>query len=238
MSRQITDFIGNNVSVGNGIKIFFKFRGEDLNTNDVVLKETGVAIEVGIINDVSFSVNRDISPNFLPGDRNAKGFNSGKRLVTGRISFSVMGRDFMDYIINVLLKDPLVANKLNPGKLFEVNGANFGSRTEPVPEGEVPTLYMKDKKLQYLDQLPLVDIIIVGKGDRINSLSGGTEADRTIFNVDKNFKMGAYYQMVLNRVQFLNDNFGFSAGAPVQDQVLDFVVVGSKESWKEVPVNG
>lgn len=236
MSRR--DYIGNIVSIGNGIKVFMLIKGHFLNTDDEQLKASGVAIELGIVNDISMNTNRDIAPNYLPGNRNPLSFGCGKRLTSGRISLSVIGRDFIDFVVNELVNDPILAGKLKKGKLFDLDTNKFGILTESVEEDELAPVQFVDKKVQYLDQLPPVDLIFIGRGDNLDSLAKDEDSADRIFQVTEDFILNAYYKMVLREVKFLNDNFGFSAGAPVQDQVLDFIVSGGKQDWTLIPQKG
>lgn len=229
------DYIGNVISVGNGIKVFMLIKGQYLNTDDVQLKTTGVAIELGIVNDISMNTNRDIAPNYLPGNRNPLSFGAGKRLTSGRISLSVIGRDFIDFFVNELVEDPILQGKLKKGKLFDLDTNKFGVLTEAVEEDDLAPVQFKDKKVKYLDQLPPVDLIFIGRGDNLDTMALEEDSEEKIFQVTEDFILNAYYKMTLREVKFLNDNFGFSAGAPVQDQVLDFIVTGGKHNWQLIP---
>lgn len=233
------DFIGNSVSVGTGIKVYFFIKGEYIDTTDTTLKDTGVALEVGIVNDIYFQTNRDVSPQYIAGNRNAISFVSGKRLTTGKISFAVIDRDFIDHFVNDLLQKDELKN-LTDTNVFNTN--RFGEITDVSDS----TNFINSKTIEYLDQLPPVDIVLLGSGDLINSmaqvsnfttsgLSSGTDTittvDREIFQIGDNFQFDAIYKLTLEGVKFQNDNFGISAGEAISDQVLDFIVCGAKIPW-------
>lgn len=238
MTRNKRDYIGNIVSVGNGIKCFMVIKGHYLNTDDSTLKQNGVAIELGIVNDISFNSQRDVAPNYLPGSRNPLSFTKGKRLTSGKISLSVTGRDFIDYFVNELMEHDLVKDKIKSGKLFDLNVNKFGVVSKPVPSEELAPVQFRDKKVTYLDQLPPVDLVFIARADEIKSMAFDDDSDNEILQVTDEFILNAYYKMKLKEVKFLNDNFGISAGSPMADQVLDFIVAGGKENWELVPQQG
>lgn len=229
------DYIGNIVSIGNGVKCFMVIKGMYLNTDDKTLKQNGVAIELGIVNDINYNSQRDVAPNYLPGSRDALSFTKGKRLTSGKISLSVTGRDFIDFFVNELLEDPLVKGKLKAGKLFDLDLNKIGSVSKPTNIDETAPVQFKDKKINYLDQLPPVDLVLIARGDVIKTLDFEDSADENILQVGDDFILNAYFKMKLKDVKFLNDNFGISAGSPMQDQILDFIVAGGKETWDLVP---
>ena len=71
MSR---DFIGNSVSVGTGIKAYFRING-------TYLKDGKTAVfEVGLLNDLIVETNRDVAPQFVAGNRSAPSIVTGKQI--------------------------------------------------------------------------------------------------------------------------------------------------------------
>lgn len=241
-------FLGNSVSVGTGIKVYFFMKKDYLYANTLPVKNNlngtaidnlssttnpGLAIEVGIVNDIMFETSRDVAPQFISGNKNAVSYSSGKRLTSGKISFSIFNRDFIDFFINDYLKNRDLKN-LVKDSIFDTN--RFGTETD------ISDSYIQEASIEYLDQLPPVDIVLVGSGDSVSSMfssisdksgSNSTTAG-SLFQIDENFKLDAIFSMRLNNVKFLNDSFGITAGSPLSDQVLDFIVCGSKEPWKEV----
>ena len=218
MSR---DFIGNSVSVGTGIKAYFRING-------TYLKDGKTSVfEVGLLNDLIVETNRDVAPQFVAGNRSAISYCSGKRLTSGKVSFAVFEKDFIGYFVSTYV------SKVDGTKIKtfdDFNSNQFGY--------EYDASQSKDKKnflipsdVKYLDQLPPVDIILVGRGDLINSLA---LSGNDVFQIGSNFKMNAFFKMELENVRFLNDSFGISAGSVLIDQVLDFIVCGKKTPWKEV----
>ena len=232
------DFIGNSVSVGTGIKVFFYIDPQYLNGTT-----TGMAFEVGIMNDIMFETNRDVAPQFISGDRNAISYCSGKRLTSGKISFSVIERDFIDFFVNEFLKGDAVKDLLTNA---DFNTNRFGVETDV----NKPSSFLNlNSEIKYLDQLPPVDIVLVGSAEIVNSMSNvnsfslandpanygnnSTSEVREIFKIGDNFRMDATLFMKLENVKFLNDSFGISAGSALKDQVLDFIVCGQRHPWKE-----
>ena len=213
MSR---DFIGNSVSVGTGIKAYFRING-------TYLKDGKTSVfEVGLLNDLIVETNRDVAPQFVAGNRSAISYCSGKRLTSGKVSFAVFEKDFIGYFIDAY-KD-----KINTFSDFNSNQFGFEYTDD---ESKKESSFLIPSDVNYLDQLPPVDIIMVGRGDKINSLAvDGND----VFKISADFKINAFFKMELKNVRFLNDSFGISAGSSWGDQVLDFIVCGEKLPWREV----
>ena len=216
MSR---DFIGNSVSVGTGIKAYFRING-------TYLKDGKTSVfEAGLLNDLMVETNRDVAPQFVAGNRSAISYCSGKRLTSGKASFAVFEKDFIGYLIETY------RGKIKTLSDFNSNQFGFEYNSEESKKEENFLTELEAKDIKYLDQLPPVDIIIVGRGDKINSLAvDGND----VFKISADFKMNAFFKMELKNVRFLNDSFGISAGSVLLDQVLDFIVCGEKLPWREV----
>lgn len=219
------NFLGNSISVGNGIKAYFYIKPEYLNASTAnSTLQNGLAFEVGIINDLMCETNRDVAPQFISGNKNAVSYSSGKRLTSGKISFSILDRDFIDYFINDFLKQDKLKGIIKD-TAFDTN--RFGTETNGA------STFVVEKDIEYLDQMPPVDIILIGSAEVINSMASNT-SDREIFQIGDNFSFDAYFTMKLENVRFLNDGFGITAASPLKDQVLDFIVCGKRIPWYQI----
>lgn len=228
MSR---DFIGNSVSVGTGIKVYFRIKSEYLyDTKKKANSTVDSVFEVGLLNDIIVETNRDVAPQFVAGSRSAISYCSGKRLTSGKVSFAVFEKDFISYFVKTYT---LSSNRFNLKNLSEFNSNQFGTDYDST-EIKKTENFLKDADIKYLDQLPPVDIIVVGRGDLIDSMKKSSDVKNEIFAINDGFKMNAFFKMELKNVRFLNDSFGISAGSALGDQVLDFIVCGEKLPWKEV----
>ena len=228
------DFIGNSVSVGTGIKAYFRIKSDYLQ----VVSGSGGSLasapassasvfEVGLLNDIMVETNRDVAPQFVAGSRSAISYCSGKRLTSGKVSFAVFEKDFISYFVSTYVSKGS-GTKIKTFDDFNSNqfGYEYDSAASKVDEN-----FLTPSDVKYLDQLPPVDIILVGRGDLINSLA---LSGNDVFQIGDNFKMNAFFKMELENVRFLNDSFGISAGSALGDQVLDFIVCGKKKPWEEV----
>ena len=141
MSR---DFIGNSVSVGTGIKAYFRING-------TYLKDGKTAVfEVGLLNDLIVETNRDVAPQFVAGNRSAISYCSGKRLTSGKVSFAVFEKDFIGYFIDAY-KD-----KINTFSDFNSNQFGFEYTDD---ESKKESSFLIPSDVNYLDQLPPVIIV-------------------------------------------------------------------------------
>ena len=230
---------GMPLSVGAGLKAFAKIKKEylsdevsELLKSDTEVKNEYAVIELGVLSDIAYKTNREITANYLPGSRNPVGFNTGKRITIGQILFKTFDRDAISYITNNLKfigkddkGDRTVSGEsptFNYGANSFVNKALYEQEALIAEKAE-----LKTEHLCYMDELPIMDIHIVGIADSVQSLT--LDNDTT---TDK-FKKNQTYQLILHGVKFRSDNFGISAGAPLADQQFDVYIVKGVTPWKE-----
>lgn len=230
MSRELK---GNALSIGNGITCFMRISPDYINqsiTNDDI-KKNGITIDMGTISDVMYSTQRDITPNYVAGNRNPVGANKGKRFSSGRIVFGTFDQDTLNFIINsVVVKYDTdssssdgIINYLQKGSYF-VNQIEDKTMLTTASESNAANLD-NSQAITFLDELPPVDLIFTGVADSIAKIFKTGEAPTGKRNVK--------YKMELKGIKFLNDSFGISAGAPLSDQVVDIMILGGIKQWVE-----
>lgn len=233
MARNIK---GNSLSIGNGISCFLQIPAEYIDQTANIpdeVKTNGIMIDVGTVSDVMYSVQRDASPNYIAGNRNAVGINKGKRLASGRMIFSTFDQDSLYYILNEVVvkygeKDESngIKSMLEKGTYFIYNLSN-DKKTIEVGAGDTATADQTSEVINFLDELPPVNIIFTGIADDVARVFAKDKEN------ERKFRRNVKYKMELKGVKFLNDSFGISAGAPLADQVVDIMILGGIDPWSE-----
>lgn len=230
MAREVK---GNALSVGNGITCFMRISKDyiDQTIENKDIKDNGITIDMGTVSDVMYSTQRDITPNYVAGNRNPIGANKGKRFSSGRIVFGTFDQDTLNFIINsVVVKygqnetsNNGILNYLQKGSYFvnEIQEKTMNVTTSNSSAANINN----ETPITFLDELPPVDLIFTGVADSIAKIfeTGNQPTGK------RNVK----YKMELKGIKFLNDSFGISAGSPLSDQVVDIMILGGVKQWVE-----
>lgn len=227
---------GNSLSIGNGISCFIQISPEHINKEADIpdeIKTNGIMIDIGTISNVLYSVQRDVSPNYIAGNRNAVGINKGKRLSTGRIIFSTFDQDSLYYILNEVVtkygtsqSTGGIKSMLEKGTYFQYN-LSTDKKSIDVGTGTTATADQDAQEIRFLDELPPVNIIFTGIADDVARVFAKDYEDK------RKFRRNVRYKMELNGVKFLGDSFGIAAGSPLSDQVVDIMILGNIKPWAE-----
>ncbi|MFO7266284.1 MAG: hypothetical protein FWJ73_09140 [Limnochordales bacterium] len=133
----------------------------------------------GELQQIAFSIEREIAPIYTMGSPNLRAYSRGKRGITGTLIFQMFDRDSLLQALMMAMKKEGVdihtaaANLLlsgNASNIFDWNVAMQNRLAQALEDGQldVDELFlgiMKEHALRYLDQVPPFDITITGKNE-------------------------------------------------------------------------
>ena len=218
-----SSIIGNVICKGTGLKVYFQLPLVKI-VNGV--KETKTFLyEVGTVQQILTETNRRSSWSYVAGRKQPVGVNKGLRSSYGTITFTQLDAG----MINNLIKDVKKWNSERTGLIdadidgFTFENYSFKENNAPLiggPEEDLKVNVYSDEVIM-LDELPPIDIIIIGNGDNIDPSMG-------IYDFNKQ------YEFKCLKVTFLSETFGISAGAPLHNVATKVLFLGGIESWHEV----
>ena len=217
--------MGSIICKGTGLKSYFQMKLSK-EVNGVTEYKT-FTYEVGNIQQILTEVNRQSSWNYATGRKNPVAVNRGLRSIYGTITFGQLDAG----MINALLKDVKKWNAEKTGLIdAQKDLDNFSFDIFSFKEQDAPLLGGAKEELDFniysdepimLDDLPPVDIIVIGNGSQIDPEIG---------------EFGRYkrYEFKCLKTTFLSETFGISAGAPLHNVATKCLFLGGVEAWHEV----
>jgi len=133
-------------STTEAIQTFSTFSGSDI-------KASFNSIEIGNLQGLSVSVNRETRPVFVMGNENAVSFSRGKRGIAGSIILST----FDKHALADVLKESSVYKKDQNGLV------NDADRVRILDDGAELNAYTANGPAIYADELPPFDIYLVAR---------------------------------------------------------------------------
>lgn len=223
--RNNINLNGNVICKGTGLKVYFQLPLSKV-VNGVREHKT-FTYEVGTVQQILTETNRQSSWSYVAGRKNPVNVNRGLRSTYGTITFTQLDAG----MINALLKDVKKWNAQKTGlvdaqkDLDNFSFDNFSFKEQDAPlvggaENELNFNIYSDEPIM-LDELPPVDIIVIGNGDDIDPSIG-------------KFKINRRYEFKCLKTTFLSETFGISAGAPLHNIATKCLFLGGIESWHEV----
>jgi hypothetical protein len=221
MSRDYE--LGKILCKGSGLKAYFEIKLSRGSGTDKEYKT--FRYEVGSIQQILAESNRQSSWNYVAGRSNPVGVNRGLRNVYGTITFQQMDSSVLYYMFEDVRKWNAEKSALESGSLdgfsftdftlAETNAALLGTATE----SETVKLY--DSELIKLDDLPPVDVVVIGTADQIDASTGVYEVNNT-------------YMFRAKKVTFMSETFGITAGAPLHNVATQVLILGGVDTWEKV----
>lgn len=152
----------------NDMYMFSSFSGADIvcTIGDVVFGE---------LQQIAYSVEREIAPIYTMGSPNLRAFSRGKRGITGTLIFQMFDRDsLLQALLMAMKKEGVdlhtaVANMILSGDSANIFNWNLAMEEAlgPGDDIDVERLFhrMAWDKVRYLDQIPPFDITITGMNE-------------------------------------------------------------------------
>lgn len=215
--------MGNVICKGMGLKVYFRIP-LTRRVNGILESKT-FTYEVGSIQQVLTEANRQVSANYIAGRKNPVGTNKGIRSTYGTITFTQLDCGFINTILKDVKKWDEEREHLEAASLegFSFENFSFNEFNKELMSGpkEKMTVNVYESDVIMLDDLPPVDIIIVGSADNIDPDSG-------------KFEINKQYVFKCLKTVFLSETFGISAGGPLHNVATKCIFLGGVEPWQEM----
>lgn len=227
MATQNNLALGRILCKGSGLRVFMEITLTKKDSNGVN-EYKKFRYEVGNLQQIIAETHRQAEWNHVVGRKNPSGVSKGLRSTHGTIVFTQIDLGFIksmfqdirryNHKTKLFTKADLEGFGYEDFLLSEQDQELFSSAKE---EFEVT---VHENEMLSLADLPPVDIVVYGNADQIEKIG----------NTVVNYKPGKQYVFRCNRVTFLSETFGVSAGSPMHDVATKVYILGSVEPWKEV----
>lgn len=216
-------YTGNVLCKGTGLKVYFQM---PLTRRVDGITETKVfTYEAGTLQQILAEINRQSSWNYVAGRKNPVGVNKGLRNSYGTITFTQLDAG----IINAMLEDVKKWNSERTGLIdaslegFSFENFSFNEPDAALIVGATENLNIKiyENEVVQLDDLPPIDIIVIGTSDNIDPSNGI-------------FELNEQYIFKCLKTTFLSETFGITAGAPLHNVATKCLFLGGVEPWRKV----
>lgn len=208
---------------GSGLKVYFQLTLNKRVNGKMEYKT--FTYEVGTVQQILSETNRQTSWNFVAGRRNAVSVNKGLRNSYGTITFAQMDQGQIYAFLEDVRKWSANREYLEPGNLqgFSFTDYTFNEQDAALISGpsETQDINVYIDEVVMLDDLPPVDIIVLGAADQIDEELGQYDINKT-------------YMFKCLKTTFLSETFGISAGAPLHNVATKVLFLGGIEPWRQV----
>ncbi|MGL5719134.1 hypothetical protein [Cetobacterium sp.] len=224
MSKHSLNTTGKILCKGSGLKAYFEITlSKDLNNGEKEYKT--FRYEVGHLQQFLSQTNRQASFSHVCGRSTSVGVNKGLRSSYGTITFQQLNAGTLYEMFQDVkrwneekssLEDTdLDGFSFEDWSLAEPNAPLLGEATEE----HLYKLYNSEAIM--LDDLPPIDVIVVGTADQIDIETGIYEVNKT-------------YMFKAEKVTFLSETFGISAGSPLHNVATQVLILGKVHPWKVI----
>ena len=240
LDEERRELVPNGLQIGDGFRVVMRISKKYItgNSDD---SEKKVNIDIGELANISVSLQRKTTADYVAGQRDPQHFSRGNVIGNGRLVCQVLDRELIAFIFNELQKN---VQNLNMFKLVESQGT-FGANFEIEEESESTItnnrdklvggsdeIFSKGREYVYLDDVPIFDLLLIGRADSARFIYKFGEVPKN--GVDK-FVVGKIYHRIINRVKFTGDANSLNAMDPIGNEVVDFTVYGNDSGWRPLP---
>jgi hypothetical protein len=236
LDEEKRELVVNAIQIGDGFKVIMQLSKKYI-TGDPDDEKTLVNIDIGELTNISVSLQRRTSRDYMAGQRDPAHFSKGHVMGNGRMVCPVLDRELISFIFGEL-QEKAPNNKVFD--LFESENT-FGAAfeiTEQTQEnlstdrnqlvGGTNAVFTRNKEYIYLDDIPIFNLRMIGRADSTANIALiGSDA----FN---EARPGAIFERIIQRVKFTGDSTGVNAVDPISNQVIDFNIYGNDSGWKEL----
>lgn len=215
--------LGKVLCKGSGLKAYL-----ELNLTRIVNDERETKTfryEVGALQQILSESNRQMGFNIVAGRKNPVGINKGLRNTYGTVVFQQLDTGILYQMFADVKKWNSETKTLEDASLEGFSFDNYSLLEEDAAlmssAKDNLEINLYNSEITSILELPPVDIIVVGNADQIDPNSGVYEPNNT-------------YMFKCNKVTFLSETFGISAGAPLHNVATKVLMLGSIEPWKKV----
>ena len=221
MSNQLGYNVGKILCKGSGLKAYFEIKLKRKNTEGKYEYNT-LRYEVGNLNAVMAASNRQVSWNYVAGNNKPVGVNKGIRSMYGTVVFTQLDQAaIVDMVSDVKIWNSSTSEFQSSDtdmNIFDEITLASDSSVFISDYNESLDINVYSSDVLHLDDLPPIDIVIVGNADNIDDDAGTYEANKT-------------YQYRIRDAVFVSDTFGISAGSPIHDVSTKILILGGIDGW-------
>lgn len=220
--------LGNVLCKGSGLKAYAEIKLS--RTIDGQPTETKVfRYNIGALEQIIAETNRQVGHNVVAGRSNPVGINKGLRTTYGTIVFQQFDAGMLYEMFKEVKKWNYETKTLEEASLngFSFEDYSLLEEDAALMSGAKDDLEINlyNSEVTSLLDLPPIDIFMVAAGDQIDPTTGVYEKNNT-------------YIFKCNKVSFMSETFGISAGAPLHKVATKVLILGSIEPWHKVENGG
>lgn len=236
LDEEKRELVVNAIQIGDGFKVIMQISKKYI-TGDLKDEKLLVNIDIGELTNISTSLQRKTTRDYIPGQRDAAHFSKGHVMGNGRMVCPVLDRELISFIFKELHNNApdnkvfdLVESQNTFGAVFEVKEQEQKQLTTDRDKlvGGSNAVFTKTKEYIYLDDVPIFNLRMLGRADSVKNIALiGSDAMNEA-------TPGAIYERVIQRVKFTGDSTGVNAVDPISNQVVDFNIYGNDSGWKRL----
>lgn len=222
MNRNYTH--GRVLCKGSGLKAYLELKLNRKNASGEVEWKT-FRYEVGNLEKLLTESNRQTVRSYVAGRKNSVAVAKGIRSVYGTVTFSQLDGNMVSLLLKDIKQWNVEKTALEKADLnnFSFDDWNLNEKNASLVNEATEELAVElfEEEIIQLDDLPPVDLVIVGTADQIDSQRGTYETGNT-------------YMFIARKVSFLSETFGISAGSPIHNVASKILILGGVEPWHKV----
>ena len=214
--------LGKILCKGSGLRVFLEIPLSKKDSSGV-RKTKKFRYEIGNLQQIIAETNRQSEWTRVIGRKNPVGNSKGLRSTFATIVFTQIDQGMIYSMFKDIRKYNSDTKRFTQASLdgFGLEDYTILEEDKSLINGPTEVLSTDLYETDYVDlqDLPPVDIVVYGVADNITD--GIYEPNKT-------------YVFRCNKVTFMSETFGVSAGAPMHDVATKALILGSIEPWSEV----
>lgn len=233
LDEEKRELVANGIQIGDGFGVYMVISKKYITGNKADEKST-VNIKISELTNVSTSLQRKTTRDYIPGQRDAKHFSRGHVIGNGRLVCPVLDRELISFIFGELHNHApeskmfdIVETQNTFGAVFEVQEDTEKTITSERNDlvGGDNIVFSKGREYIYLDDIPAFKLMFLGRADKVENIYKFGESDMD------SLIPGCIYQRAIERVRFIGSSSGVNAVDPVSNEIIDFAIYGNDTGW-------
>lgn len=240
LDEEKRELVPNGIQIGDGFKVIMRISKKYI-TGDVADSDKKVNIDVAELLNITTSLQRKTTADYIPGMRDPRHFSRGNVIGNGRMVCPVLDRELISFIFGEVYKhEPntkmfsLSESNYTFGTVFEVQEEKESEIRQDSKElvGGTHPVFSKGKEYIYLDDVPMFDLMMIGRADSARNIYKFGELPKD--GID-NYLAGQIYYRIIHKVKFVGNSNSLNAMDPIGNEIIDFTIFGADSGWKPLP---
>ena len=236
LDEEKRELVANGIQIGDGFGVYMVISKKYI-TGDKRDESSTVNIKITELTNISTSLQRKTTRDYIPGQRDAKHFSRGHVIGNGRMVCPVLDRELISFIFGELNKNApdskmfdIVETQNTFGAVFEVEEQTEQTITPDRDDlvGGSNIVFSKGREYIYLDDVPVFKLVFLGRADKLANIYKFGESDMS------ELIPGCIYKRTIERVKFIGSSSGVNAVDPISNEVIDFAIYGNDTGWVEL----